>query len=184
MACGEKYAYLIRTDTGLTEKKRCRAYCNETDYADWHTAAHGLQTKILKQWAILRKTELEREQGTALSDASKETIAAYEESTRNLPLPWWSMATHLPAPKVDQAVEVMWMGCCELEKIDEALTELGVEVPEVPGPKEGPRQPTILESIQTVAMLGLVGAAVYGIAKLVILSRKKMPLVAAEEGAE
>lgn len=186
MACGDKYSHLVRTASGLTARRRYSGIiATEYHYSDWHDAAMSLLAKVNRQWSLLRKAELEREAGTPLSDELLAEGAAYSDATRDLPQPWDLTMTGSemvnPEPRIDQAVDVMAMGACQIEKINEALEGLGLPVPEI-GPKEQPKPPGIFESIQTVAMIALVGAAAYGIAKLVIMSRKQPALPAA--GAE
>jgi len=187
MACGDKYAHLVRTTSGLTQRRRFTgAIATEHHYSDWHDAATALVAKVNRQWSTLRKAEIERENGTPLSDGLVPSVQAYIVSTMELPVPWDLTMTGSelvnPEPRIDQAVDLMAMGACELEKIDGALESLGVPVPEVAGPKPVPGAGGgILDSLQTVAMLGLVGAAAYGIAKLVIYARKQ-PAAPALEG--
>ncbi len=191
MTCGDKYAHLVRTANGLTAKKRSASMLStEHDYLNWFDAANELRSKVNRQWSLLRKAEIEREQGTPLSDELRGPINGYIEATASLPVPWdiWQTAPELldPAPRIDLAVDVMVMGTCELEKIDDAMLSLGVPVPEVPGPKKTPGAAKgisgIVDSVTTVAILALVGAAAYGVAKLVIQARKQAPALA--EGIE
>jgi hypothetical protein len=162
----------------------------EVDYENWHEAAIAFRGKINRHWSALRKAELEREEGTPLSDGLRGSISAYSQATEELPIPWniWDdpQTKADPGPRIDQAVDVIYMGACELEKIDEAMHQIGLAVPEVPGPKPAPGDTTkgmggIMESIKTVAILALIGAAAYGTAKLVIAARKTAPLA---EGSE
>lgn len=190
MACGDKYAHLVRTAGGLTAKRRHSSMlATEPDYGQWFEAAQELRSKVNRQWSVLRKAELEREQGTALSDDLRASIGGYVDATAAMPVPWdvWMSANELlePGPRIDHAVDVMMMGACELEKIDEALGSIGVDAPEVPGPKATPGGASkglggIVDSVQTVAMIALVGAAAYGVAKLVIMARKSAPAPLAE----
>lgn len=187
--CGDKYAHLVRTANGLTTVRRHGGVmATEVDYQHWNDAAIDMRAKVNRQWSLLRKAELERESGTELSDSLRHSIGAYTDAVQALPTPWniWDdpQTKADPAPRIDQAVDVMVMGACELEKIDDAAASIGVDVPEVPGPKPSPGSTKgiggIVESVKTVAILAIVGTAVYYTAKLVIAARKSAPTPLAE----
>jgi len=190
MACGDKYAHLVRTANGLTAKRRYTGMlATEHDYARWQEAANEMVPKINHHWSKLRKAELEREQGTPLSDELRESIPAFGQAVGALPVPWdvWQTGSELLSPdaRIEQAISVMILGACELEKIDEAMLSLGMTVPEVSGPRPTPGAPKgmsgIIDSLQTVAIIGLIGVAIYGTAKLVMQVRKQ-PAAPALEG--
>lgn len=166
MACGDKYRYLLRTEDGLDADEPCKAFCNEADYSSWYDTIVALRAIVNKHWSELRNRELGTGD-TSGSDNLVAGIAVFVEAVASLPEPWGvAWATTLASQKIDRAVSVGEMGCCELEKIDDAASDLGEELPEIHGPKAPKhRAPTLLESIQTVGVLAALGAGLYFIGR-------------------
>lgn len=179
MACGDKYRYLLRTASGLEADRPCLAFCNEKDFADWFERVHEIGALVNERWASLRKLEIDRGQGTPLSDSVRDAAGAYFEAASKLPDPYWTMFSILPEQKVGQALAVGEMGLCQIETIDDAAASLGEQLPEIHGPRAPKVRPGgVLDSLQTVAMLGVVGVGLYFAGRYVIRTQRKQVLSA------
>ena len=183
MACGDKYASMLVTESGLTPNKPYEWWAGPEDYDEWVDVVGNVQRELLRRWTYLLDTERklsemaeppvagpypERDQLESImkdfvdqAEGVHGVLREFVETAVNLEFTWEN--------SIRKAVETGRTGTCVLELIDNAVAYYGR--PELPssfvtrepgtGDEEGGGggEPGIGGSLVTLALIG--GTAYY-----------------------
>lgn len=161
--CGEKYANLIRTDSGLTPGDPCGLVCSNLDYEEWQSAA---EVRVLRavglHWSHLAAEAAKQDREQILEDLAVEH-SAYRKGFTELPIYWWSIDWARPFESYKAAVlrviQNMREGACLLERIDEGLAELGAKIPAIPST---PKEPgSVWDYLKIAGLLTIAGVGTF-----------------------
>ena len=156
-ACGDRHRGLVVNALGYTADSPCGLYCNDADHGSWNEAAHSLMhDKLAPAWSVYTGAGgadpgLSVQYTTMLGD----TTGLVAPSAFSLP---GTQAKH-----VARAIEVMNLGVCLLERIEDETEALGAKAPAAPG-TTAPR-PAVpgFGNVTTFLILAAVVAAVAGL---------------------
>lgn len=174
MACGAKYAYMLRTVDGKTPDDPWNLYAGPTDYDEWYDVAHKVGREVFRRWDWVLEIE---KSYAALRDAGKPTpvpgpypqrdqvlfllqdFAQQLEQLKHvlvegtIDLDWtWEPGTR-------KAIEVATLGTCVLEQLDDAAAYYKKKPLPKPEDQHKPDEPSLGGVLVTLGMLG--GAAYY-----------------------
>lgn len=177
MSCGDAYAHLVRTKTGLTDENPYGYIEDGTDVLEWAAAGRELEAIIEKRWKMLVLAEtggtVAGQKATAVEKPRSSQLASerekYLDGVQAYPTFVDLLGTFEYAALVDSIRANMKDGTCLLEKMDEAIRETNITPPSIPT-KPQPGKTELEKSgdwfgtaLATVAVGGLIaGAAWFG----------------------
>lgn len=143
MACGDKYAHLIRTVDGHTPEDPCGYWCNLGNWEDWEQSMEALRAKVYSKHGELQRQAITAGRGDVTDKIERLYIGpgdnAYAATLALEP----SALDAFPgdadiSAAISKAIETMDLYACALEQVDAGYVELGLGVPETPGAVTAP----------------------------------------------
>lgn len=175
MACGDKFAHLVRTSKGHTAQTPCgvTGICTGLDVLAWGEAAEHLRATVTAAWQrlIYYQTGPGELDVPAVfpSSAILSSYNAFRKAVDEIPGFWTllgAIGTQNEAEMVNGIVGTMRDGVCVLEKIQNAIAGLGGEqlaIGEKPGDSAGvgPRISGFLDSFGSLLFVGALVAGAW-----------------------
>lgn len=164
MSCGDKYAHLLRTATGLTPADPCPSLgklCVTGAYDSWLPVADRVAREAKRRIDLL--SEASEPVPPQIQDRASDFFASMED----LPRSTWSDPFTLERAMIDRLIEVAREGTCVMEILDGQIEAAGLQQPETGGSTDPkPEEHPIADAIGTVAVFALVGGATYAVYKV------------------
>lgn len=133
MACGDRYAHLLVTATGLSPANPYDRLATSADFNEWEERARELSIVVRSFFDALRPVETDTAQWNALVERQNAMVAAYEA----LPTVLWDTGA-----SIAQAIDVCRQAACLLELIEDRLATYGAKPPPTPGAPEPTEKPS------------------------------------------
>lgn len=176
--CSKKYMALVVTRTGLTPEKPWTSILGINlpsvfEYEEWQLLAEELANEAWRHYVVLGDTETRASGGghyphwNRLREEANTMWAQFEELPKG-PLVSFDITSISFKDDVEAAIKASVDAVCFMEKVDSAIVEYGVPVPEAGVTPKPPGKEPSREGIGllgTVGVIAIAGAAVWGVVK-------------------